>query len=106
MSRRVCLMAVANGFIPSVVANLPPNVAVAARQEHFDRAITNLRLEGDGLPEWCDEPAHGEPYAWAAAIFGGDGILRICPVHPIEPPFLPPGKSMFERLQEQYRHPN
>ena len=106
MPRRVCLMAVANSFLPTVLENLPGGVVVMGRQEHFDRAVTNLRLEGDGLPEWCNEPPHGAPYAWAAAIFGGDGILRICPVQQSVPPIIPPGKSMFERIQEQHKFPN
>lgn len=97
--RRICLIAVANDFLPTLLPRLPQGMSVTAQRECFDKAQTILRIEGDCLPEWCNEPPHGGPFAWGAAIFGGDGLLRILPVSAT---IVPPPASMYERLNEQY----
>ena len=100
MTRRVCLVAVANDFLPTVLQRMPAGVVCTARQELFDRGITTIRLEGPGLPEWCNEPANGAAFALAATLFGGDGIMRFAPVDPATP------KTFYERIQEQHGKPN
>ena len=104
MTRRVCLMACANDFLPTLLAQLPHGVGVVDWKEMFDIAARQLKLVGPGLPDWCEEPKNGGPYVWAAAIIGGDGIMRICPAQPIPQP--DPQPTFYERIIESNKHLN
>ena len=74
MIRRVCLLLVSNDVLSTFLAALPsvmpPGVSLSGQQEVFDRAVTILRFEGPGLPDWCEEPPHGGAYAIAMAHIG------------------------------------
>jgi len=98
-------MAVANDFLPTVLQRLPKDVVLLGHQDCFDAPITVLKLCGDGLPEWCEEPKHGEHYRWAAGIFGGDGVMRFAPAQVMVPVQKMNG-SGFERIVEQYGNKN
>lgn len=100
--RKVCLMAIANDHLTALVPRLPPNIVAVGQREMFDRSITILRLEGDGLPDWCSEPAHGGQYVWATAVIGSDGQVAIVPIGQIQPAMT----GWYERLTEQYGHHN
>lgn len=102
MARRVCLMAVANDFLEQILARMPSAYTITGRQECFDRAVTVLRLEGAALPDWCDEPAHGGSYVWAAAAIGGDGVLRLVNAGYANVT----GAGIHQRIQEDYGHRN
>jgi hypothetical protein len=105
MTRKVCLLAIANDFLPILASRLPKDVWVAGKQEWFDRAITTVRMEGSGLPDWCAEPAFGQKYAWGAVIVGGDGVTRILPAQPVQA--QPQAKSDFQRIQDSFfNNPN
>ena len=80
MSRRVALAAIANDVLPTIIARLPANVTVTAKVECFDKAITTIRLEGDGLPDWCAEQPHGAPYVYVGVSISNDGNMRMWPL--------------------------
>jgi len=101
MGRRVCLIAVANGVLPIIVDSIPTGVSLVARQEVFDRSATVLRLEGPGLPDWCEDPCDGTSYAWGAMAFSGCGIATIVPAGNQKPI-----ASMQQRIAEQHNNPN
>ena len=101
--RRVCLTVVANDFVPLLVARLPNTVVVTAKTEAFDKAVSVLRLEGPGLPEWCNEPPFGGEFAKGAAIITGDSVLRLFPAPQDQPEQI---KSFYERVLENYRSQN
>jgi hypothetical protein len=102
MTRRVCLVAVANDFLPIFLERLPKDVAVNGKLDFFDRAITTVRIEGPGLPEWCSEPSNGGKYVIAEPIIGGDGIMRIIK----QDNEWENAKANFERIIEQYGNQN
>jgi hypothetical protein len=78
--RRVCLMACANSFLQTLSDRLPKDIYIAHRLDCFDCAVCAVRLEGDGLPEWCREPGGGGAYLWATVLIGADNTLRFLPV--------------------------
>ena len=102
MNRKFCLVAVANDFLHTLVNRLPQGVFVTGQQEDFGKAVTILRLGGPALPDWCQEPPHGGPFAWGAAIIGGDGVLRIVPAGGQQQAERPGGWFNFERILEEY----
>jgi hypothetical protein len=97
----VCLAALNNDLIFAVATRLPPSIRITGNRECFDRAVTILRLEGDGLPEWCQEPAGGGSFAWAAVFLGADGILRFFPA-----PATAPSSTLHDRIGQNYLNPN
>jgi hypothetical protein len=92
-------MLIANGIMDTVTKHLPSDVTVAGMVECFDKAAYIVRLEGDGLPEWCKEPPNGESYAWAAMFFAADGSSSFAKVDL-------QAKSLYQRVQEQYGSQN
>jgi hypothetical protein len=102
MARKICLIPVANDFVPAIRALLPGSIIIAGAQEQFDRAVTILRLEGDGLPEWCVEPAHGGLIARAAVFMLPGGEIRFDKIQATPPP----PTSQHEKIIEQYGYPN
>ena len=102
MTRRICLVSVANDFLDTFLLRLPPDVSVSSSIEQFDRASTIVRLEGNGLPEWCEEPSCGGQYAIALMLIGGDGKVRFVPAGHCKTE----GQSVHERIVEEYSNPN
>lgn len=102
MTRRICLISVANDVLDAVLERLPEGVVLTHRIEAFDRPVSTVRLEGPGLPDWCDVHPDGAIYAWGQAILFGDGSLGILPSPPA--PMQP--ASPYQRILEQYGHPN
>jgi len=84
-----------------VVSKLPTGVIVTAKIEMFDRDTTNIRLEGAGLPDWCEAPPIGEQFKIGLVLVGGDGLLRLVPFTPPKPP-----DGMYERVNRDFTNPN
>jgi len=69
--------------------HLPEGIHVVSVNEPFDRINIELRLEGDGLPSWCEKGYVGY-YARAMLDVLADGTTRIIPgagmpLHQIHP---------------------
>ncbi len=77
--KRVCIVQVTDKALPLIEKALPPNVKIAARREAFEYAGWELRLEGDGLPDYCDAPAEGDYYMRAVACVDSYGMLQFSP---------------------------
>ena len=77
MPRKVCLSQIATSFLPSVQELMGYDVALTASVELFDRPILHIRLEGDGLPEWCSEQPGGTPFAWGTLSIDCAGRLML-----------------------------
>jgi hypothetical protein len=103
MTRRVCLIAVANDILPNLLPILPKGVLLVGQKPCFDRSVTILRLEGDGLPEWCEEPSNGGIYEWASITVYMDGRVEWHHATPIQPVS---STTSWERIQEQSVNPN
>lgn len=58
--------------------HLPPNVTVAAVNQPFEKVTIELRLEGDGLPAWCEKTSLGY-YMRAVIDVLADGSTRLVP---------------------------
>ena len=97
MFRKVCIMEVSNDLLPTLLGKLPPDVRVADKHERLDRAATVVKLEGDGLPPWCNEPPDGGLFAQVSGVVE-DGVLRFVPVGV----YNEYAGSMHERIAEQY----
>ena len=95
---RICLVTVANDFLPLLIERLPPSVHIAGSRPMFDRAAVVLRLEGDGLPGWCNEPSNGGEYSWAMVNIAADDRLNVLP--------LTLNKSVRQRIEEGFTNPN
>jgi hypothetical protein len=102
MKRKTCLVLVANEVLDALLLRLPAHVHLAGRLECFTRTSCVIRLSGVGLPDWCEEPRYGLPYAWAAVIIGTDGHVHF--VHG-SPPILGT-VSHYEYLQAAHSNPN
>jgi hypothetical protein len=63
---------------PILKWHLPPNVTVAGTLEPFDRDGVDMRLEGDGLPEWC-YVANGQRFVSGVIELLDDGSIRLTP---------------------------
>lgn len=79
VTRRICLLAIATDILDQAIAHLPPGVVVSGQCECFDRAVTLIRVEGDGLPSWCDEPPPGQQYAVGSIVIFEDCTALISP---------------------------
>jgi hypothetical protein len=108
---RACLTAVAKSYLPHFAAMLAESgISIAAHQEILTAPIFVLRLEGDGLPEWC-QTAGDANYRWVSTLVGNDGMLRFmpCPPLPTDPAAAPSGPGpgeMVEWLKRQLKNPN
>lgn len=108
MARRICIVAVANNCVPLVKSRLPVGIWIARSEECFERAVMKLRLEGPGLPGWCEEPPNGAIFA-TAELSLDDGGCYLNPVPPSEVGFaqliVPPKESnWFDTLNEGGNH--
>ena len=98
--RKVCMMAVANDLIQTLVARMPQDVWVSGKAECFDRAVTVIRLEGPGLPGWCGEPLNGGTFPYAIAEISTGGAVKF-----LQSP-TPSSHTFYERLVENFANPN
>ena len=102
MQRRVCMASVSNGCLDLLLHRLPDGVKEEGRRECFDRDVTILRLEGDGLPDWC-EATEGSTYVWATITINNHGTLKF---FPSPDPNQDLGMGPQRRIIEQYGYPN
>lgn len=108
--RKVCIITVANGFLPVWSALLPPNIEIKQSIESFGLALTVVRLEGPGLPDWCTEPKTAAPYVWATAFIGPDGVMQFFPSPALgsnpQQNQQPQNAMNYEWLLRQHKNPN
>lgn len=102
MTRRICLVTVANDILGSIAERLPENIQIAAVRECFDRSCAVLRLTGLGLPEWCNEPPHGGQFATAMITYTEDGGIQFTrgAIH------VPHVLSRYEMLMDMFDNMN
>lgn len=64
-------------MLPLIVAFLPNKVTLV---DHFKLShpygISGIRLEGDGLPEWCEVRQGDVTYKQGLVRLDGDGVVR------------------------------
>ena len=73
MSRRVCIVETTAENAPILKNHLPPGVKFTGERDIFDRdGGLELRLDGDGLPEWCELPHAGASFIHAVAWLAED----------------------------------
>jgi hypothetical protein len=75
---KACVISTTAAASPILKQHLPPNVTVEGELARIDHDAVELRLEGDGLPEWC-VVAHNGNYMRAVAELLEDGTLRLIP---------------------------
>lgn len=75
---KCCVIQTSEANLPVLVRHLPPNVKVVGRLLRADTGAAMLRLEGDGLPDWCYVPEHSD-YPRAVAELLDSGELRFIP---------------------------
>ena len=75
---KACIIEALHENVDAIKAALPSEVVVAAELRALDRDATIMRLEGDGLPVWCQVvPGHLFMHAFATVL--GDGRLDLVP---------------------------
>lgn len=73
-----CVCETIEANIPAIEKRLPPNVTIAGRLVRGDTEAAKIRLEGEGLPEWC-YVAHIAEYPRAVVELLDSGELRFIP---------------------------
>lgn len=76
--RKVCIVRVAPGCVEALKSHLPLGVEAKAERELFDHDFHELRLEGDGLPDWC-KTAEGCAFIRVACWIANDGKMQFAP---------------------------
>jgi len=77
---RACIITATVANAPILKRHLPPNVTVHSEREFSGRpVIAEIRLEGDGLPPWCESPPDGALLMRATAELLEDGVVRLIP---------------------------
>ena len=76
---RSCIIETTRENRPIIEAHLPPGVKVAATNEPFEMTTIMLRLEGDGLPAWCERGQTGDYFTRATVEILEDGKLWLSP---------------------------
>jgi hypothetical protein len=103
---RTCIIETTVDNEKSLVKHLPKGVRVQTRKEPFEKLTVELRLEGDGLPNWCEVGKAQQFVVRGVAEALEGGRMRITPgcgipvqqVHPSliadeSPPDLETGKQ-------------
>ena len=80
---RAVIVGCTKALVPSLIQHLPSGIHVADSQERFDAPWIEMRLEGDGLPEWC-EVTSNQFYARALVFIDGSGAVNL--VQPLKKP--------------------
>lgn len=62
-----------------IIKHLPEGVRVKTRKEPFEKLTVELRLEGDGLPNWCEVGRNQQFVIRAGAELLEGGKLRLTP---------------------------
>lgn len=75
---KCCVIQTTEENLPVLVRHMPPNVKEAGRLVRGDTGAAMLRLEGDGLPDWCYVPQFSD-YPRAVVELLDDGTLRFIP---------------------------
>jgi len=75
---KACIISTTAAAAPVLKRHLPTGVVCAGELARIDEDHVQLRLEGDGLPEWC-YVAHGGNFPRGVAELLTDGTLRLIP---------------------------
>jgi hypothetical protein len=75
---KCCIIETTKDAAPVLRRHLPHNVGVAGELARFDKDAVELRLEGEGLPEWC-YVHNGALFMRAVVELLEDGQLRFVP---------------------------
>lgn len=76
--KKALLLSVSAEIIETILAHLPEGVLCTAQRPAFEFNGFDVRLEGEGLPDWC-KVHEGQNYMRGHAVLGEDKILRFYP---------------------------